>query len=187
MKKKKILSTRKLAGFYILLLGLIILFKIIFIKEFKIIYIFLLIIGIISLDFTVRGFIKKKRIKFLIPGVFFLLSSLFFTIYFILKDLTNYSIIYLWPIIGVFAGVSLVVYYLKSEEKSEAIIVPAFFLIFLGIVLILFTSKILNFGFRYFLIFLIPGLIILLGIYLIFAKEIKYLTKYLDRNNKEKK
>ena len=185
MKKNIFLSTRKLIGFYVLLFGLIILFKIIFLKEFNIQYIFLMIIFIISLDLTIRGFIKKKRRKLLIPGTFFLLSSIFFIIYFTLKELINYSIIHWWPIIGIFGGLSLIIYYIKSKEKSEAIIVPGFFLIFLGSILVLFTSKILNFGFRYFLVFLIPGLIILLGIYLIFAKEIKYLKKYFDKNNKK--
>ncbi len=185
MKNKISLSTRKLIGFYILLFGLITLFKIIFLKEFKVIYIVLLIIFIISLDLSVRGFIKKKRTPLLVPGIFFLLSSIFFLIYFILKETINFNIINFWPLIGIFAGIALIVYYIKAKNKNVAIIIPGFFLIFLSSILILFTTKILNFGFKYFLIFLIPGLIILLGIYLIFAKEIKYLKKYFEKNNKK--
>lgn len=185
MKKKLTLSTRKLIGFYILLFGLIILFKIIFLKEFKIIYIILVIIFIISLDFIVRSIIKKRKDLLLVPGIFFLLSDIFLLAYFILKETIHYDIIYLWPIIGIFAGISLVVYYFRSKEKNAAIIVPGFFFIFLGSILILFTSNILNFGFKYFLIFLLPGLIILLGVYLIFAKEIKYLKRYFKKNNKK--
>ncbi|HPK62266.1 MAG TPA: hypothetical protein PK426_07440, partial [Spirochaetota bacterium] len=155
-KKKLLLSVKKTAGLYIFILGIIFFLKIFFPEELRLIYILLILISVISLDLIIRAFYNKKRVKLLIPGFIFLPTAIFFLIYLIFLGEGKSNIKFIWPIIGIFPGLSLIIYYLKSEKRSPSIIIPGIFLIVFSGALLLFNLKIINFSFQFFLIMLAP-------------------------------
>lgn len=184
MEKTKLkLSTSKIIGIYIFLIGSIILLKILFYDNLDIIFIILLLLLIPSVDLTIRGIYKKRHRKFIIIGIIILLSVIFLLIYQLFIDKRVISMKQLWPIFGYFPPISMILYYFKSNKyKYPAILVPTFFLIILSTILLLFTCGIINFQFKYFILLSIPLLIILLGLYLIFSNEIRLLKKNIDKN-----
>ncbi|HRU42942.1 MAG TPA: hypothetical protein P5322_00295 [Spirochaetota bacterium] len=167
-KKKLLLSVKKTAGLYIFILGIIFFLKIFFPEELRLIYILLILISVISLDLIIRAFYNKKRVKLLIPGFIFLPTAIFFLIYLIFLGEGKSNIKFIWPIIGIFPGLSLIIYYLKSEKRSPSIIIPGIFLIVFSGALLLFNLKIFNFSFQFFLIMLAPTVLTLSGMYLLF-------------------
>jgi len=183
MKKKKnlLLSVKKTAGLYIFVLGIIAFLKIFFPKELRLIYILLILISVISLDLIIRSFLHKKRLKLIIPGFIFLPTAIFFLIYLIFLGDGKSNIKFIWPVVGVFPGLSFIIYYLKSEKKSPSIIIPGIFLIVFSSALLLFNLKIFSFSFQFFLIMLVPTVLTLSGLYLLFSKEFNYLKKNINK------
>ncbi|OHD13327.1 MAG: hypothetical protein A2086_11655 [Spirochaetes bacterium GWD1_27_9] len=186
MKNLFNIKTSKIIGFYIFTVGLIILFKLLFLEQFKIIYIALFLLILPAIDFTVRGFRKKKRRSFLIPGITFLTGCLFFLVYIFFFNPNYGSLIKVWPVIGIFPALGLITYYIFTPKRDPRIIVPAIFFLFLSIVLLFFTTGIINFKFRYFLLLLLPFMVILVGLYLLFNNEIKNIKKNIDKNSDKK-
>jgi hypothetical protein len=180
MQKKSYPS--KIFGIYILIFGVIILLKILFLSEFKFLYILLIIISIASCDLIIRSLISRKRRILIIPGTIILLSCIFFLVYLLIDPLFLYFG-KIWPILGMFPATAMIIFYMISYKKRASIIVPGIFLFFLSIILILFTTSVINLPFTYFLLLLIPSMIILTGLYLIFRNEIIDLKNNINNKN----
>jgi len=142
---------------------------------------------IISINLILLSFNKKEKNKrFIIPGLILFLSSIFFILYFLI--IQNYiNIKYIWPIIGFFPSISLILYYLVSNKKSPHTIIPGIFIGFLSIILLLNTSGLMMIDFISFLLILIALMFVVTGLYIIFHDKFNYLNKQTDNTNIKKK
>lgn len=181
------IKNSKMVGFYLLFIGIVALAKILFLHEFKIIYVILILIMIPSVDFIIRGSAKKRYRGFLIPGITFLLTSLFLFFYLVFIDKNVFGISKIWPIFGIFPAISLVTYYITTPQKEPKIIIPAIFLFLLSVIFLFYTYGVITFKFKFILLLLIPLFIVFVGLYFIFNKEIKFFKKQRDSNNIKKK
>jgi len=173
----------KIIGIYLLFIGVVTLLKILFFVELKIIYIVLLLFFTISIDLLVRGIVIKRARGFLIPGITFGLTSLFLIIYISFLDNTFFNIKRIWPILGIFPSISLIIYYILTPRRDPKIIIPAIFLGLLSLIFIFYTCGIIFFKFKFVILLMIPFLIIFIGLYFIFGNEISsYRTKLENRN-----
>ncbi len=181
------IKNSKIAGIYLLFVGIVVLAKILFLKEFKIIYIILILLVVPSIDFTIRGISRKKKRGFIIPGITFGLTSIFLLIYLIFFDKISFGIAKIWPIFGLFPSFGLIAYYAADEKKEPRIIIPAIFLGLLSIIFILYTCGVISFKFRYILLLILPMIVIFFGLYFIFNREIEFFKKKMDKKRLELK
>jgi hypothetical protein len=175
----------KVVGIYILLLGMIILFKILFAELFTGVHIILIILTVASLDLTIRGLFMNKRKFLLIPGIIIFLTCIFLLIYIFFIDPHFNYFANIWPVMSSFPAISLIVFYLRSSKKRTAIIVPGIFLLILSIILLLFTTHIITLKFTTFLLLLIPSMIIITGLYLIFRNELEIFKKKIKKKHNQ--
>jgi hypothetical protein len=183
MKKNINFTVSRIIGFYLTIIGLVILFKILFLEQFKILYIVLVLLIIPSIDFIVRALTRKRQKILLIPGITVFCTCIFFLLYLIFFESSSVTLNQIWPFLGMFPALGMIFYYIISIRKNSAIIVPGIFLVFLSVILLLFTTNIINFKFTYFLFLMIPFTIIIVGLYLLFRKEIKFLRRNKDGKN----
>jgi hypothetical protein len=177
VKIKKYFKTKQLIGLYILIIGLCIIVRIT-LPEVKVIYILLAFLIIISIHLIIKSLSSRKK-RMIVPGITLLFLSIFILIY--LLFLNNFvTMNHLWPIIGIFPAISLIIYYIISEIKSPATVIPGIYIGILSIVLFLITMNIIQLKFINFLIMLIAGMLIIIGLYLIFYK--KNNNNQLDQN-----
>jgi hypothetical protein len=187
MKTKSLnFGISRIIGLYLVVVGLVVLFKILFLEQFKISYIIIILLLLPSFELIIRGFMRKRQKILVIPGVTILLTCIFFLIFMIVFNSDMSKLVGLWPILGLFPSIGLITYYIISLRKSVSIIVPALFLLFLSIMMLLFTTGVLTFKFSYFLLLLVPLLIILIGLYLLFKKEIFFIRKNMGNKNSDK-
>ncbi|HOV13415.1 MAG TPA: hypothetical protein PK771_03945 [Spirochaetota bacterium] len=184
MKNKLVnIKNSKIVGFYLLFIGVVALIKILFLKEFKIVYIVLVLLLIPSIDLIIRGVLKKKNRGLIIPGISFGLTSIFLLIYIPFLDKTFFNILRIWPIFGIFPSLGLIVYYVSSTKKDPKIIVPGIFLGLLSIIFLFYTCGIISFKFRFIILLIIPLLIIFVGLYFIFSNEITFYKKKMENKS----
>jgi hypothetical protein len=176
---KKLLTLKQLIGLYLTIFGLVLVLKILInIHIFNIVMLLLIIPG---LDLIVRALVKTKNRSMIIPGVIILLSSLFGLVYNILLLPNGITLVKVWPAIGVIPSISMVMYYIVSPKKSAAVIIPALFIFLLSAIMILFTTSIITMSFEKFILFLIAGMIMLTGFYLLFAKRIHKIQDQIEQ------
>lgn len=185
------LPKKKVLGLYLLIIGIVVLLKILFVDEFSVVYILLIIVLFASIDMIVRALKNKKKEKSLyIPGLILCLTTVFLSIYLLLLTDTIFTIEKLWPLFGIFSGISLISYYFIFIPKSPSTIVPGIFITIVSIILLASRIGFFCVDFKKFLLLLIPAFIILIGLYFIFdekIKELKNQIKYtLDNTNNEK-
>ena len=72
-----------------------------------------------------------------------LLLSTFLIIYFLLLE-NCISFDKIWPIMGLFPSIALIVYYMISSSKSPATIIPGIFIAIISLVLFLNTADIIS-------------------------------------------
>ncbi|MCK4798475.1 MAG: hypothetical protein KAT05_13930 [Spirochaetes bacterium] len=177
MKKRILIPTKKLLGIYIFIIGLSILIKILF-PDLEGIYFILSFIIIVSINFIIKSVRLQKSKRFIIPGITLLLSSVFFLFYLLFfKNIYRFDKI--WPILGLFPSISLIFYYIISTRKSPATIIPGLFIGLMSFVLLLITTGIFKIKFTDFLIMLLAGMIIVIGLYLMFDKQITNIKKHI--------
>lgn len=176
---KEIITKKQLVGLYIFLIGIIILIKVIF-PYLKLHFFLLSIFIIISINLILLSFHKKEKNKrFIIPGLILLLSSIFFILYSLV--IHNYiNFIYIWPVIGFFPSVSLILYYFFSAKKSPHTIIPGIFIGLLSIILLLNTTDIMVIDFISFLLILIALMFVVTGLYFLFHDKLNHMKKLAD-------
>ena len=176
----KIITKKQIMGLYIFVIGISILIKIIF-PSLKIYFFLISLLIIISINITISSFKKGKNKRFIIPGTILLLLSMFFLLYFLF--IYKYiNLKYIWPILGLFPSISLIIYYFLSNKKSPHIIIPGIFIGFLSIVLLLNANGIMIIDFISFLLILIAFMFIITGLYLIFHEKLRELKKQKNKN-----
>jgi hypothetical protein len=169
MKKIKLIPSRKLLGVYIILLGLSLFFKVIF-SDLKIILFVLSLVALLSINSIIRIFNNKLNKKYIVISVFSLLMSLFFIIYILFLE-KIVKIDRLWPIMGFFPALGLIVYYFISEKKNPATIIPGIFIALLSFVLMVITLGLFPLiSFEKILLLIISFMIIFIGMYFVFKK-----------------
>jgi hypothetical protein len=177
----KIISKKQILGLYICIIGLVILIKIIF-PFLKLHFFLLFFLVIISLNIIISSFTKDKNKRYIIPGLTILFSSIFLLLYFfVIEKYINLK--YIWPILGLFPSISLIIYYLISNKKSPHILIPGIFIGFLSIILLLNTTGIMIINFSSFLLILISFMLIITGLYLVFHDKLRELKKQKENNN----
>ncbi len=184
---KEITTKKQLVGLYIFLIGIILLIKVIF-PSLQLQFFLLSVLIIISINLILLSFNKKEKNKrFIIPGLILLSTSIFFILYFLIIE-KYLNLKYIWPIIGFFPSISLIIYYIISNKKSPHTIIPGIFIGFLSIILLLNTSGLMMIDFISFLLILIALMFIVTGLYFIFHDKLNYLKKQPDNksNTKEK-
>lgn len=169
------MSKKKIFGFYMIVIGLVILFKILFPDLINSIYIFFVFLFVASLDFIIRAIKRRGRGRdyfFFIPGMTALLITIFLIFYYAFLYVKGISFLHLWPVLCLSPGLSLIAYYFISKRKSISIIVPGVFITLLSCVLLVFSLGFVQFRFRYFALSFIPIFFILMGIYFIVGENI---------------
>lgn len=140
-----LVTTKRLTGIYIFIIGIGLLLKAIF-PEINIAIIFFILLFAISLNFIYIAVKKEKRKRMIIPGVILLLLSLFLALHFLF--LYQYvDFIKIWPIIGLFPSIALIVYYLISTTRSPGIIIPGIFIGIFSIVILIKNMSFLKINF----------------------------------------
>jgi len=178
------LFNSKIIGLYILFIGFFILLKTL-LPELKIIFFLLIFFIIFSIHLILQILISKKRKKLIVTAITLLLTSLFLLIYFFyLKN--YYGIDKIWPILGFFPSIGLIVYYFISNNRSPSSIIPGIFIILLCIILLLLTNNLIQIDFISILILILAGMFIFTGLFLIFKKNIEKFKKQLDNKNSNK-
>ncbi len=170
-----IIFSKKWLGLYIIFIGLSIFLKIIF--GIKFVFFILIFFIFISIHLIVISISKEKRKKLIIPGISLILTSTYFLINFLLLE-KFIPFKKIWPILGFFPSFSLISFYLISKRKNPATIIPGIFIGLLSIILLLIITKILKLEFKTFLLVVISGMLIFIGLYLIFNLS-------LFKNNKK--
>ncbi|MCG8572375.1 MAG: hypothetical protein MJB14_19765 [Spirochaetes bacterium] len=183
----KIPRKRKL-GVYILAIGIIIFLKIVFYQQFPVLNLMLFFVLFASIDLIVYSFSRKKKTNhFFIPGATLSLSALFLIFYIYFFEKNNYSLEQLWPILGIFPGISLILYYIFFTPRSRSTIVPGFFITMLSVVFLLVRLDIINLDLQKFLLLLIPIFLIIIGLYLIFDDKIRLIQEQIDQTLEDHK
>lgn len=178
------LFNSKIIGLYILFIGFFILIKAV-LPDMKIIFFLLTFFIIFSIHLILQILISKKKKKLIVTAVTILLTSLFLLIYFFyLKKF--YGVDKIWPILGFFPSIGLIVYYFISNNKSPSSIIPGIFIIILSIILLLMTNNLIQIDFITILVLLLAGMFIFMGLFLIFKKKIEKIKKQLDNKNSNK-
>jgi hypothetical protein len=178
------ISSKKLTGLYVLIIGIAILLKTIF-PDINNLYLFFVLIFIISINFIVVSIRSDKTKRLIIPGIIFLLFAVFMFLYFLI--LYKYcSFKKIWPVLGLFPSAALIVYYLISIAKSPALIVPGIFIGIISIVILLKNFGIMKINFLNFTLILISSMLIIIGTYLIFQKKIEILNKNRQKISRKK-
>lgn len=182
--KNKIISKRKIIGICLFLLGVFLLSSQLFPNQAFYKYLILIFILIISVGFIIYSTRSEKNRKLIIPGISFSLLSLFILSYFVFFN--NYPFEKIWPIIGLFPAISLIVYYLISPAKSPSTIVPGIFIgIMSSVIFIKMNFENDNISFQQILLIIISSMIILSGLGFMFSKKIRDIKKHLKANDNE--
>jgi hypothetical protein len=169
------LSSKKLTGLYVLIIGMAILAKTIF-PAINNLYLFFILLFIISINFIVVSIRNDRTKRLIIPGVIFLLFAVFMFLYFLL--LYKYcTFIKIWPVLGLFPSIALIIYYVISVSKSPAIIIPGIFIGIISLVILMKNFGIMKINFLNFTLILISSMLIIIGLFLIFQKRIEDLNK----------
>lgn len=174
---------RKLLGIYLIIFGVIFLVKLIFHEYFSIIHALLVFFLFLSIDLTWRAFKKQKMRIYIIPGITLFFTSIFFLIYLTFLNDSYYTLKKLWPILGIFPGVGLIIYYFWVHKKNLSIIVPGVFISLLSLVLLLINIGILQFDLKFFLLLLVPCFVILIGLYLLLGEELNSSNSTEENDN----
>lgn len=167
------LPGKKVLGFYVLTIGVLSFFKVLFYEMLSIGYVMAVLLLIMAVDMVVRSLVVKgqKDRKLFIPGATLLQGILFFFLYYLIFAKIGLTFEKLWPVLGVFPGLSLILHYLIFQRKSPTVVVPGIFITLLSIVILLINLDIFKIGFKHFLMLLIPLFAIILGLFLILGKE----------------
>lgn len=121
-----------------------------------------LIIAFLGFVFLYFAFIKKLSMLKFFLGLFLSLTGIFLVI--VHSHFLNASIKKLWPLIVFFAGISLIFSAIFSKKRLTAsLLVPSLFLIFLGVLFLIFSLDIVTKSLISVAINLLPWLLILSG------------------------
>jgi hypothetical protein len=179
------ISKKQIMGFYVLIIGLSIILKTVF-PGFKLIYFFFAFLIIISIHLIIKALSSTKSKKLIVPGVTLLLLSLFLKSYFLfLYRFVEFRSI--WPILGLFPAIGLILYYIISCNKNPATIIPGIFISILSIILLLITTHVFKLKFINFIIIVLAGMFVITGLYLIFYNEISIFKKLMKNDGKNRK
>lgn len=170
---KKLLPGKKVLGFYLLIIGVLSFFKVLFYDQLSIGFVMAFLIMVMSIDMVVRSLVVKeqKDRKLFIPGATLLQAVIFFFLYYLLFVNIDMEIDKLWPVLGIFPGLSLILYYFIFQRQSPTVIVPGIFITLLSVVILLINLGIFKFGFKHFLMLLIPIFAIVVGLFLIIGND----------------
>lgn len=184
MKKRTRVLLKKTIGYYLIIIGLIVLVSLLFPKIFTPLYLTALILFFSSINFIVIAFRYRK---FIIVGINLLLLAIFLVLYNALFYKINLTMDKIWPSLGIIPAISMAVYYIISKKKRPSIIIPATFIFLLSTVLLLFSTQIIKISFTKFLLLLLAGIFILFGMLVIFTNKIKIFDskKVRKKINKE--
>ncbi len=180
--QNRFLKPSKAVGFYIFYIGLILLLKIIFNEKISIFYAFAIFLLLPCFDCIIWGFTDKKYKVLVIPGVATLLTLIFLLLYeFILNKYM--PIEKFWPVFGLFPATAFIIYSFVFPRKNPRIIIPAIFIAFISIIMLLFSLNIIKIEFKAFLLFFISISIMSLGIYIIYNNNIINKMRTKEANN----
>jgi hypothetical protein len=183
MKVSYFLSKKKILGLFLLIFGITILLMIIFPRIDINIMVF---VALMSVMLIVKAFETQGSKRYIIPGLMFLLISIFLILYYLFFE-DEIELKRIWPILGIFPGISLIVYYIMSKTRSLATIIPGIFILLLSLVILMITIGVINISFRTFLALLVSGMIIITGLYFVFNNEIKFFQKHIKKKKLVKK
>lgn len=117
--------------------------------------------------FAILAIKLNKQASYLFFAAFFLMVG-FFVFLSALGIIPRSFFFRAWPLISVFSGLALLPagwrYYGAFHSKF---VVPSCFFVVLGLVLLIFSFKIVNFSFKYFILNWWPLLIVIIGIILV--------------------
>lgn len=181
---RRLLKKREI-GLYTLILGIFIMLKTFF-PNLKLLFFFLMFLAVLSLHITIQIMLTKKRKRMLVLSISVLLSSIFFVTY-ILWFKNSVSLKSIWPILGFFPGIGLVVYYFFSTSKNSSTIIPALFIILLSVIMLLLSNDFIQIDFTTILMLLISLMLILAGLLLVFRKNIEKIKNEIEGLNNSKK
>jgi len=183
MKVSYFLSKKKILGLFLLIFGITILLMIIFPRIDINIMVF---VALMSVMLIVKAFETQGSKRYIIPGLMFLLISIFLILYYLFFE-DEIELKRIWPILGIFPGISLIVYYIMPKTRSLATIIPGIFILLLSLVILMITIGVINISFRTFLALLVSGMIIITGLYFVFNNEIKFFQKHIKKKKLVKK
>lgn len=155
------------AGVFFIIAGIILFFWTLKVLSFGSIWpIILLLIGLYLLYRVL--FIQNTNV-YIVPAVFLLIISAFFV--FLQISQLNPHFIKIWPIFCTAGGLSLLCYYFfDNQNKKLSILIPSIVLIVFSIVFFLFSLKIITISFVQALKMYWPIFIIFVGITLIITQ-----------------
>lgn len=162
---KFLFSIRQIVGVYFLLIGLLIIFKLIFPDIVSTLLIICLSVLVLSIDITIRA-IHSRRTRCrrnLVVGLSFAFASLFSLFVIIFK----WNLDKLWPLYAVCPGLALIIYYCLMNRRSYSVLVPGVFLLIMSGLLLLFTTDIVTLNKKYLFFISLSILFIIGGILLI--------------------
>ncbi|MDR2802992.1 MAG: hypothetical protein LBB22_01720 [Treponema sp.] len=134
------------------------------INRFQIIVSFMvMIIGVLFIFLAIK---LKQRSLYLFFAAFFILVGIF--LMFKVTGLSNLTLKQSWPLLSVFAGLSLLpAGWYRYGTIRQIYLFPSIALVVLGGFLMLFSLKLTNFSFRQFILSWCPAIIIIAGVMLI--------------------
>jgi hypothetical protein len=123
---------------------------------------------LIGLYFLYRVFLQARSRRFILPGMIFTLSGIFF----LLSNtiIPGVTLSRIWPIFMIIAGLSILPYgFGKKETTRIAIIIPACAIIGLSIIFFPFSLRLIDTSFKDFVLTWWPTLLLLSGVILILS------------------
>jgi hypothetical protein len=134
-------------------------------------------------------YLKGKSNQLTLPGMILLLTGIFFLLYNTVIPEKSFEKI--WPVFMDIAGLSLLPYAFKRKKRTRiGLIISAITLIVLSIIFFPFSMKLVEVSFLHFAVRWWPGLIIIIGLILIFSFYINSRRRkraYSKRQNGENK
>lgn len=163
LKINKRIKNKTLLGLYFILFGVLLLIKIIVGEAVNIAYFMLIFSSLIGIQLLLNSLLNKSKNGFLfLWGMNIFCISVFLFVLVIGK----YSFAKLWPLIPIFSGISFILYGVLIDSKNKGVYISGLFITFISLVLF-FYSFTNCFDFEKFLLILITGSIIFIGVYLV--------------------
>ncbi len=163
--------SKKILGFYFFVIGLIILLKLIFQDKIDLFLVSLISANLFSIPLIIVSFVNKKHfLRYFFPGTLTFMTTLFLMILEIFLKGTDLQIVKLWPSLTLISGITLILSYFFSVKKNQAILIPGVFISLISTILLFFAIS--GWGsFRQFLFFLVPSVLMYLGLYLLMCNK----------------
>ena len=119
-----------------------------------------------------RSFFRSGKDIYILIGMFFSLSGLYFLLRITILD--SYEIEKVWPFFMLFTGISLLLYgFKKKKDNRLKIFVPAFAIIILSLFFLPFSLKLFTMKFLTFAVIWWPAIFIAMGAILIILFIVK--------------